>query len=256
MASNSSCDSSRKTAKNKSMEWTEDHDILLMREIMVSDLFLYKKGSPNRGLVWETIVENLNKIETTVFVLKDKRSVRDRWTLLKSKYKKKISNEEAASGIDVDEPTELESLIEELCDKEESFIDVDSGRKLADKTKADDVRMKALERIGETKKRKSADGDMESKPKKTRRGSSELIEYLKQKSSADSEHHRAELELRKNEQENQKQANLQAGAQQLEIMRMMQEQNQKMLESQSLLLQQQQQMSMAFLTAMQKFTQK
>ena len=40
------------------MEWTEDHDLLLMREMMISDLFLYKNGSPNRGLVWDSIVEN------------------------------------------------------------------------------------------------------------------------------------------------------------------------------------------------------
>ena len=68
------------SARSKPIEWTEDHDILLMREMMLSDLFLYKNGSPNRGLVWDAIVENLNKIETPVFALKDKRSVRDRWT--------------------------------------------------------------------------------------------------------------------------------------------------------------------------------
>ena len=48
---------------------------------------------------------------------------------------------------------------------------------------AQDVRMKALERVGETKKRKSHELDGDPKPKKTRRGSSELVEYLKQKSS-------------------------------------------------------------------------
>lgn len=38
-----------------------------------------------------------------------------------------------------------------MFDKEESFVGVETGRKLADETKAVDVRMKALERIGETK---------------------------------------------------------------------------------------------------------
>ena len=69
--------------------------------------------SVNGALVWDSIDENLNLIETPVFGLKDKRSVRDRWTLLKTKYKKKTREEEAASSIDVDDLTERESLIEE-----------------------------------------------------------------------------------------------------------------------------------------------
>ena len=66
--------------------------------------------SYNRGLVWDSIVENLNLIETPGFGLKDKRSVRDRWTLLKTKYKKETREEEAASGIDVDDLTERERV--------------------------------------------------------------------------------------------------------------------------------------------------
>jgi hypothetical protein len=199
--------------------------------MMISDLFLYKKGSPNRGLVWDSIVENLNLIETPVFGLKDKRSVRDRWTLLKTKYKKKTREEEAASGIDVDDLTERESLIEELCDKEESFVDVDSVRKQKEKINAEDIRMKALERMGETKKRTSREFDGDSKPKKTRRGISELVEYLKQRSSTDSELRREELAIKKNEQEIQKQTASQAAAQQLEMMRIMQNKTKKRLKA-------------------------
>jgi hypothetical protein len=85
--------------------------------------------------------------------------------------------------------------------------------------------MKALERMGETKKRTSREFDGDSKPKKTRRGTSELVEYLKQRSGTDSELRREELAIKKNEQEIQKQTASQAAAQQLEMMRMMQEQN-------------------------------
>ena len=90
--------------------------------------------------------------------------------------------------------------------------------------------------------------------KETRRSSSKLIEYLKGKSRTDIELCQEELEIKKNDQEIQKQASIQAGAQQLEIMRMMQEQIKKIMESQSMLLQQQQQMSMALLGIMQKIT--
>ena len=107
----------------------------------------------------------------------------------------------------------MESLIEELCDKEESFVDVDiTAGKQREKINAQDVRMKALERVGETKKRKSHELDGDPKPKKTRRGSNELVEYQKQKSSTDSERRREEIEIKKSEQEIQKQTALQAGA--------------------------------------------
>ncbi|XP_046861466.1 uncharacterized protein LOC124454745 [Xenia sp. Carnegie-2017] len=140
---------------SKKMEWTDEHDLLLMREMMVSDLFQYKKGSPNRGLVWDSIVENLNKTEAPVFTLKDKRSVRDRWSLLKAKFKQKMREEERASGIDVDELSEKESLIKELCQKEDSFLEVASVQKQKENANAIDIRMTALERMGETCKRKS-----------------------------------------------------------------------------------------------------
>ena len=80
------------------MEWTETHDILLLREIMTSDLFKFKKGSVQRGERWEEITDNLNDISDPSFSLKDKRAVRDRWALLRKKYKSKL-REEAASGI-------------------------------------------------------------------------------------------------------------------------------------------------------------
>ena len=104
-------------------------------------------------MVWDAIVENLNKIGTPVFALKDTHSVHDRWTLLKNKYQKKLREEEATSGIDVDDLTETESLIEELCNKEDSVVDVGSARKLSEKkTNVKDVRRKAVKRIGETNK--------------------------------------------------------------------------------------------------------
>ena len=40
-------------SKPQPIDWTENHDLLLMREMLISDLFLYKKGSTNRGLVWD-----------------------------------------------------------------------------------------------------------------------------------------------------------------------------------------------------------
>ena len=109
-------------SKLKPVEWTDDHDLLLMREMVLSDLFLFEKGSPNGGIVWDSIVENVNRIENPVFRLKDKRSVRDRRTLLKTKYKKKTKGEETANGVDMADFTRKNSLIVEFHAKKTTLL--------------------------------------------------------------------------------------------------------------------------------------
>ncbi|XP_048586464.1 uncharacterized protein LOC125568363 [Nematostella vectensis] len=139
------------------MEWTDDHDNLLLREMAVSELFSYKKGSPDRGKVWVNIQETLNSIENPKFLLKDKRAVRDRWTLLQTKFKKRIRAEEMASGIDC-ELSEKDRLIEELCEKEESQT-ANNKKKTEDKAAAEDVLKKAMQRMGGGKRKAKADGE-------------------------------------------------------------------------------------------------
>ena len=53
------------------MEWTDEHDVLMMREMLASDLFSFRKGSPGRGIVWEAIAEKLNKINSPEFRIKE-----------------------------------------------------------------------------------------------------------------------------------------------------------------------------------------
>jgi hypothetical protein len=50
----------------------------------------------------------------------DKRSVRDHIAVLINRYKKKMRAEENASGIDPDEPSELDTMVEEIIEFEES----------------------------------------------------------------------------------------------------------------------------------------
>ena len=62
------------TKKQPVMEWTDDHDILLLREMIASELFQFKEGSPDRQ--WESIQERLNKLDNSKFMIKEKRGVR------------------------------------------------------------------------------------------------------------------------------------------------------------------------------------
>ena len=51
------------TKKQPVMEWTDDYDILLLREMIASELFQFKKGSPDRGKIWESLQERFNKVD-------------------------------------------------------------------------------------------------------------------------------------------------------------------------------------------------
>ena len=77
------------------MKWSESHDILFAREVLVSSLYETRNGSPERGKVWDEIAENLNKLENPLFGV-SKRSLRDRLSLLikstKLKSERKTEN--------------------------------------------------------------------------------------------------------------------------------------------------------------------
>ena len=70
-----------------------------------------------------------------------------------NKYKKKIRVEERASGISPNEPSELDDLIQKIIALEESSSTDTRERDKADKGKAEDARMKAMERLSQRKKR-------------------------------------------------------------------------------------------------------
>ena len=85
--------------------------------MLARNVFGTKKESPARGLAWEAIVDSLNEIHSPKFKLKDTKAVRERWNLLRKNFSKKMSEEEKASGISVEELTEKESLIEKLVER-------------------------------------------------------------------------------------------------------------------------------------------
>ena len=53
------------------MEWTNEHDIQLLIEMRASQLFTFRKGSPERGRIWDEITA-LSSVKTFKFVLKIK----------------------------------------------------------------------------------------------------------------------------------------------------------------------------------------
>ena len=103
--------------------------------------------------------QNLNAIEEPRLRVSE-RAVRDRAKRMLKNYAFKIREEERASGIEVPEPTELDLALEEILAKEkEAKTGLDAREKtkhkdLSDKANAEEMRLQAMEKIGDTKKMK------------------------------------------------------------------------------------------------------
>lgn len=99
------------------MEWSELHEVYLCREILTVGLMKTKKKTTQRAQLWEKIANNLCAYDLPKFYV-TKRAVRDRYAAITSKYRKKVSAEEKASGTSTDELSELDSLLEEIIERE------------------------------------------------------------------------------------------------------------------------------------------
>ncbi|CAH3169236.1 unnamed protein product, partial [Porites lobata] len=116
-------------------------------------------------------------------------SVRDRLTLLLRKYKEKMAlpeiiEKEQAADLERKENTNT------LTKKNEN-----------DKASAEESRLKALEPLGQTKRRNADSCDEAIKPK-SRRSTTEAVQILKEKFENEKEFRKEEMELKKKEQEN------------------------------------------------------
>lgn len=155
------------------MEWTEDHDHSLCQEILALEPFKAKKGSIARGQIWDQIANNLNSLEIPRFKV-TKRSVRERYTLLVEKLKKKLKEEEKASGIETD-MNDVEKALEEILEKEaDAENTLATDKKRVDNAKAVEMRNRAMESMRTTQKRNQDDEDKDvenaTKPKKKQEG--------------------------------------------------------------------------------------
>ena len=101
------------------MVWTDENDELLCREIFAVNVFVgTKRSTVARGTKWEKVAENLKKIQEVQFKV-DKRTVRDCYNNLSRDLRKKIKNEEKASGIETD-MTNVEKALEDLIEREDT----------------------------------------------------------------------------------------------------------------------------------------
>lgn len=231
------------------MKWTEDHDIMLCREVLVVQPFQYRPKSAERGNAWTSVACELNKIQEIRFAVSQK-AVRDRLKLLIERFKRKMREEETASGI-CPEESELDQAlysILEIMEEAEQQYDKSANEKqkqVDDRKNAEEFRSRAMETFAESKKRESENEGSQPKPRKKRASGGETLVYLQEKAEKEFEIRKAELEIKKKEIESNKevQVSLQKQQQQqfMEFQKTMMEQSQQ---QQAMMQQQMQQQSL------------
>ena len=101
------------------MFWTEEHDVIIEREMLANcPLVNTKRGSTQRGRIWNEIAEHFLNVETPRFKV-DQRGVGERDSLVAKTYRKKIGEEEGASGVSTLELSELVQALEDLIVRED-----------------------------------------------------------------------------------------------------------------------------------------
>lgn len=110
------------------MKWTEEHKLLMLREMTLLQPWLHKKGTSERGDDWEKLAVSLNAIPRPQFHV-TQRSVRDHYSTMEKRRRKKAREEDRASGIAPEEDKELDQLLDEII---ELF---DESDKAVDETK-------------------------------------------------------------------------------------------------------------------------
>ena len=189
------------------MQWTEEHEEMLCREVILHDLFQYKDMSSERGQCLDRIAEPLNAV-TNIWFKVDQRSLRDKLKKLLKDFLAKKNKEERSSGINP-EHTELDNLLQDILDrKNESEKNYTEATKKGEEEKiaAEDIRKRSMERLSETKERLKNNGvDDEGVEKKRYRSSgNDTISYLREKSERDFKLREEELLLKRQELEQHK----------------------------------------------------
>ena len=195
------------------MRWTEEHNILLCQEVLVALPYQHRPKSVERGSAWTSIANELNAVQQMRFCVTQK-AVQDRMKLLVERHKKKTRDEESASGIspeqsEIDEA--LDTIIELIDDADQQFEkdSYEKHQKIENNRKqAEELRVKAMESYGESRKRQIESGESEPKPRRKRSTGGETLVYLQEKSEKEFKLRKAELEIKKKEMENKREVNM------------------------------------------------
>ena len=177
------------------MTWTDENDSIMLTALAGEGVFDAKIGSRERGSTWKSVAASLNCHSAQGFNV-NQRSVRDRFNILAKRVKAKLSKEERGSGGGESDLSETERFLEELIvlsEESEKRNETENEAKREamanEKTQALEMRDRALERLGETRKRNKEEKEEEKQTatKKRRRSGGETFEWLRERAAVDTE---------------------------------------------------------------------
>jgi hypothetical protein len=173
--------------------------VWLLTEVISIEPYRWKHGSRERGDAFRNIAVNLTEIPNSGFPASlNQRSVRTRFFELVEAFKKQETQEARATGIDTefDEKTQLLTDIHSrMVEYENGFLQESKLKKdkvEKEKATAEEMRKKACEKLGETKKRQEQEDT--SGPGRKRK-STEFLEYLKYKQDTNKENTEKQLKI-------------------------------------------------------------
>ena len=141
------------------MTWTDEKDFIMLTAMAGEGVFDAKVGSRERGSTWKSVATSLN-CHSAQGVNVNQRSMRDRFNILAKRVKAKLSKEERERGGGESGLSETERLAEELIvlseESEKRNEDQSEAKREAmanENKQALEMRDRALERLGETRKR-------------------------------------------------------------------------------------------------------
>ncbi|XP_020912561.1 uncharacterized protein LOC110250297 [Exaiptasia diaphana] len=166
--------------------WKEASENMLLRLVIVEETYQFKQGSRQRGAIRLKIAEDLQKAGFKV----TQRSVRETFDKMLKEHKKREAEEAKLSGAERDYG-EIYQAITDIVERIAEFeVDRENEEKKLEKEKrdAEDMRKKAAEKLGETKKRKASSGssslydsvEEDSKKEKRSAGRSGILDVLKE----------------------------------------------------------------------------
>ena len=244
-----------KYVTRSSMVWSNAKDLQLLKQIAVEGVLTHKQRSKDRGTKWQKVADNI-----IVSVGHDLtfRAARDRYNMVAKKYRARMAREERATGEGGEELTENESLLEELIEIEdeterqmENENEAKNKRIDQERVQALEMRERAMERLGQTRKR-VGEASGNGKPAQKRRRSGDMMEWLQERVELEKE----EKELKHHEKKEFMEAQRMQHAEMMQIMQQSQQQfsMQVKLSEQHLQhqMQQQQQMQQQLMALMQQ----
>ena len=183
--------------------------MLFLREVLFFQPFAYKPGTKEAGMKWSEVSNKINGYPLFSSVPRDQRNVREHFAWLLSDHKKKCREEESASGISPDPPTEKEQILEEIVELMKSpLMHVTKNEKKEEQKRqiALDCRDKAMKTWAKSIRNEGHDTESEEESEKEvpvkrrkRRGSSDALTYLAERAERETELRKQEIALRREE---------------------------------------------------------